>query len=214
MMKSDLKRKISKNVLKNEKGQLTLDFIFALTIAFGFTFVFLALSFTLSMVEVAQYATYAASRAYMGAHQTKSLQEQAGAAKFNQVIALPVIASILKAGWFKIGQPTFSNFGQNYPETSSENQNLVFVGAQVPFQAKVLNVQLPLLGSTATQSSTGKATLNSYLMREVTSEENETIFDQQRASQIMQIQGAPYGQAQQATQGQSAPAWIPTDNGC
>ena len=202
-----------KNILKDEAGLITLDFIFALSMAFSFSVIFFAIAFTLSMVEVGQYVTYATARAYLGAHETESLQQQIAKQKFDDVISGGALKRLVGngngKGWIKLGPPSLGDHNQNneYGELE-KNDNDVFVGAQVPFEARVLNLKLPVLGATAQDSETGKATLNAYLMREVSSEECRTNFVQRRYSKLRAIDPS-YGKIKSQT-----PEVFISDNGC
>ena len=53
-----------KNLLKNEKGLLTLDFIFAFIIIFGFVGILFSFAMTFSIVEAVQYVSFASARNY------------------------------------------------------------------------------------------------------------------------------------------------------
>jgi hypothetical protein len=186
----------------NERGLLTLDFIFATAIAFSFTAIFFAVTYTLSMIEVCQYITYATSRAYLGAQELPIDQSTLATAKFNDLLGSRPFKGLFANQWIVLGQPQLGDFTSEYPETAPDNE--IFVGARVPFEAKVLHMHLPI-GDTTTQDTTGKATLNSYLMREVTNNECRENFNRARYDHIKAL----YPQIPQ----QSKAALI-TDNGC
>lgn len=183
---------------------MTMDFIFALSIALGFSIVFFAISLTLSMVEVSQYITFAAARAYNGANVSEQAQRELGTAKYNELKSSPVMRAILGSGWFSLGEAEFGNFIEDYPESNPDND--VFVGARIPFQAKILDLQIPFLGRTVeNESVTGRATLNAYLMREVTTTECQE-FNRARFNQLKSLD-THY-------QGISGTEALITDNGC
>ncbi|HVK61794.1 MAG TPA: hypothetical protein VM432_09605 [Bdellovibrionales bacterium] len=184
-------------------GFITIDFLFAFVIAMGFSTVLFAISFTLAMVEVGQYVTYAASRSFNPADATLSLQEANGIAKFNELVDRPVLKRILSSGWISLKSPMLADFSEEYGDDDQ-----VFVGAQVQFEAKVLNFNVPFLGSTSNNPSTGKATLNSYLMREPSSEECRESFNRRRYEKLLELDDN-YRQAK-ADPG----AVLVTDNGC
>lgn len=197
-----------KNILENESGLITLDFIFAIGLAFGFSLIFFAMSFTLSMVEVAQYITYSSARAFNAANVSQPAQKDLGKAKYDELRNTGVFKTILKSGWVTLGDIEFGDFADEYPKTSADfPADSFYVGARVPFQSKVLNLRLPFLGNTAEDSSTGSATLNAYLLREVSTEECQR-FNSERFERLKQLPNTSY---------RSLPAVnyaLITDNGC
>jgi hypothetical protein len=196
------------SALKNEQGSITLDFIFALTVTISVAMVLFAVTLTFALVEVAQYVTYTTSRAYAGAHETPGMQSDLANSRYTEVMGLSAFKTFLGSSWVVLGKPQLGDFTSQYPETVSTNS--VFVGAQISFNAILLHLNVPFLGSTAEDSGVGKATLNSYLMREVSTQECREGFNQQRYQNLKNVStsGATY---------QSAPATsevLITDNGC
>ena len=190
---------------EGERGFITFDFIFALLMALGFTTVLFALSVTLSAVEVAQYIVFATSRAYVGAHENERMQKELAEQKFAQVMQYPVFKAAFNGGWFTVGPIEVGNFGDDYPENPA-NDNDIFIGARLPMDAKILRMQIPFLGAMAENDTTGKANLNSYLMREVTNEECREEFNRARYERLKNLgnyKSAPNAQAK-----------LITDNGC
>jgi hypothetical protein len=207
MMKQAQGKANFNRVLKDQRGMLTLDFIFALMVSIGFAIVFFSIAVTLSLVEVAQYVTYTTSRAYAGAHETKGQQEELARARFDEVMATPAVKTFLGQQWMKLGPPQLGDYGSEYPDDPGSD-NDVFVGARIPLDAKLLHLNIPFLGSTAEDSNVGKATLNSYLDREVTTTECREQFTRQRFQQLKNMSGTPYGQAP------GDKDVLITDNGC
>jgi hypothetical protein len=193
--------------LRDQRGMITLDFIFALVVSIGFAIVFFSVAVTLSLVEVAQYVTFTTSRAYAGAHETKTQQEELARARFDEVMALPAFKTFLGQQWMKLGPPQVGDYSSEYPDDEAKDNN-VFVGARIPIDARLLHLNIPFLGSTAEDSGVGKATLNSYLDREVSTTECREQFTRVRFQQLKSLSGAPYG---------AAPGdkdVLITDNGC
>jgi len=197
----------ARNILKNERGILTLDFMFALVIAFGFTTIFFALSLTLSMVEVTQYISFAAARCYAGAHETVGAQQALAQNKYKQLMAIPVFKTLFATGWFTLGQPTIGDFNSEYPQGSESADSATFIGARIKFTAKVLDVRLPFLGSTAGDSNTGVANISTYLMREVSTTECRETFARNRFVKLKALAAEYKGTPSQGS------ALMP-DNGC
>ena len=208
-MESALARNMAcaRNILKNERGILTLDFMFALVIAFGFTTIFFALSLTLSMVEVTQYISFAAARCYAGAHETVGAQQALAQNKYKQLMTIPVFKTLFATGWFTLGQPTIGDFNSEYPQGSESADSATFIGARIKFTAKVLDVRLPFLGSTAGDSNTGVANISTYLMREVSTTECRETFARNRFVKLKALAAEYKGTPSQGS------ALMP-DNGC
>lgn len=199
-----MKKSAIRNGIRNERGFITFDFIFALLMALGFTTVLFALTVSLSAVEVAQYVTFAVSRAYAGAHETDKEQEQLTQAKYNELLAYPVFKAAFNGGWFKVGPVRVGDFNREYAEKADDNA--IFIGAQLPMDARLLRMSIPFLGSTYDKADTGKATLNSYLMREVTNTECRENFNRARWEHLKNM-SVYKGVA-------NAQAKLVTDNGC
>lgn len=195
------------NKLKDESGVITLDFIFAIGIAFGFSILFFAMSFTLSMVEVCQYITFSATRTYYAANTSEPAQIKLGKKKYKEIKSKGIFKTIFSNGWINLGKEIeFRNFSDEY-EDQDAGANAIFVGGQVKFTANVLNLHLPFLGSTVTDAnSTGSATLNAYLMREVSTEECVKGFTEQRYKKLGDVDGR-YGSF-------GGTAVVIRDNGC
>lgn len=194
-----------KTSVRNERGFITLDFIFALVMAIGFAAVFFSVTVTLALVEAAQYVTYATSRAYAAAHETEAAQRDLAMAKFDEIMEKGSFKRLLGQGWMKIGPAEVGDFSSDY---SAEPDDSTFAGARVAMDARLLHLKLPFLGSTAEDSGVGKATLNSYLNREISTTECREQFTRARYEQIRNL-GGPYGGAPGGTG-----AKLITDNGC
>jgi hypothetical protein len=198
---------IRKMTIGNQAGFITIDFMFALVMSIGFAGVFFAITVTLSLVEIAQYVTYSTSRAYAGAHESPGMQSELAMERYKELMALPAVKTFLGNQWIILSEPELGDFSSEYSEEPGKD-NDIFVGAQIRMDARLLHLRVPFLGSTAEDSGVGKATLNSYLMREVSTQECRDQFTTQRYKNLLQINGAPY---------QAAPSQdhrVITDNGC
>jgi hypothetical protein len=197
---------IVKGFLKDERGITTLDFIFAMMITFGFTVVFFAVTMTLSMVEVTQYVAYSVSRTYTAANETPEAQRQLAKAKYKELVGSGILQKLYSSGWFTVPKaddgPILASFDGEYP-SQSEKDAEIMTGARVEFKANILNLRVPFLGSTASSSETGRANINSYLAREVSTKECRD-FNSQRLGAIQKVYQGPY----------KPKAFVITDNGC
>lgn len=193
----------TQNKKKNEGGFITFDFIFALLMALGFTTILFSMAVTLSAVEVAQYITFAVSRAYTGAHETDKDQEQLAKQKYAELIAVPILKRVFNGGWFTIGPIEVGDYNREY---NDDAESPTFIGARLKMDAKILRMTIPFLGRTAEKTETGRATLNSYLNREVTTTECRENFNRVRFDQLKNL--SVYKGAAEAK------AKLITDNGC
>jgi hypothetical protein len=193
-------------ILANERGIITFDFIFAFAVAMGMMVLFFRIAMTFASVEVVQYIAFSVSRVYLAAHNTPEQQEAQARKKFAELAALPTVRKFTSGSWFSLGEVAIGNFNSEYP-IEADKDAAVFVGARIPFQAKMLNVNIPFIGASQDDDKVGRATLNSYLMREPTTTECRA-FNQQRFEQIQSALGY-------SIPGASASAYtLVQDNGC
>lgn len=198
-----MKNMNAKNPKRNEGGFITLDFIFALMLSVGFAVIFFSVSITLSLVETAQYVTFASARAFAAAHETEQAQKDLGQAKYDEIMAKRTFKTFLSSDWMKISPPNLGDFYSEYPNQAGGDDN-TFVGAQITIDAKLLHLNVPFVGKTTENPNVGKATLNAYLMREVSTTECRENFNRARYDQLKNLgYGAPGGAAK-----------LITDNGC
>ena len=204
--------------LRNERGILTLDFIFALLIGMSFTMIFFSLTLTLSLVEVTQYISFSVARASWAAHENRSAQIALGNAKYGELVDKPVIKTIFGQGWFRLPErPDFGNptrgFNDEY-QPAAENDNETFFGARLRIEARILDINIPLLGSSKTNPETGVANVQTFLGREVTTSECRDQFNRQRWANILQL-SPDYQQVNESLQGDpNQVVALITDNGC
>lgn len=157
----------NKSLLKSKKGILTLDFLFAMIMMFTFTAILFAFSITFTAVEIAQYATFAASRAYFAAHKDQEEQNKAATQKFAALVSAEraPLSTLFKNGWFELKAVTLDDYNGEY-SSDPEGDTDTFVGAKTTFTAKILKMRFPLLGETTDEDLS--AEINSFLMREPT----------------------------------------------
>lgn len=195
--------------LKNEKGLITLDFVFALVLVFAFTAILFTVSLTLSVVEIAQYITYASARNYFAGHQTKQRQEELAEAKFNQLANAAALKPLFNNGWFELKDFRVGE-GDVYQEIQQNPDRFTFYGTTVYLRAPVLNFRVPFFGRTAEdEDSAFEAQIASWLAREPTTFECRE-FNQERMKLIKQIGGNTYN----APQINENAYVVMTDNGC
>ncbi len=168
--------------LKNQKGLLTLDFVFASTLIFALSAVIFSFGITLSVVEVVQYMSFASARNYSLAHQNEDRQRERGEQKFQELATNPIFDTMVEFGWFEVGQVDIRDFNSEFsPDISYDSSN--FIGARIPFSAPILYKKIPMVGSTASDPDAFQANVQSFLAREPTFEECRALISQ-RAQQM------------------------------
>ncbi len=164
-----------KKCLGNNRGILTLDFIFASMIVFGFSAIIFSFGITLSVAEVVQYISFSTARNYSLAHLDEDEQRRRGEEKFQELISDPAVRPLFENGWFKTEDVEISDFNDEYsPESDDEN----FIGARIQFGAPILYKRIPLIGTTGTDPDGFNANIQSFLAREPTFKECKEFMDQ------------------------------------
>ena len=150
--------------MKSQRGSITIDFLFSFILVMGFSAILFALTFTLSVVEITQYITYASARNYMASHLTKELQKDLANKKLNQLLSHPTPAPLFAGSWFEVNSP-FIGLNEEYVEQPVDNYS--FQGTHINLNAKMLDFHIPFFGSTASDQGQGfHTTIGSYLGRE------------------------------------------------
>lgn len=172
-----------KNLLKNEKGLLTLDFIFAFIIIFGFVGILFSFAMTFSIVEAVQYVSFASARNYFLAHLDEERQKERADEKYDELTTSQALSPFFSNGWFEVKKSSNHNFNDVYePGPGYE----VFVGVRVSFKAPILYKRVPLLGTTASNPDGFIANVQSFLMREPTFKECRS-FVSKRAESLKRL---------------------------
>lgn len=163
--------------MNNQRGLITVDFLFAIVLILGFASLLFVLSFTLTVASVTQYITFAAARNYVTAHLDQDTQEKRAVAKYKELIGNSVFKPLFANGWFQVdAEPNVGDQTKIIPgyvaATGGVNQ---FWGVGTRFVAKVLDFKIPFFGSTAPDSdgsgSGFKTYMGSYLGREPSADE-------------------------------------------
>jgi hypothetical protein len=203
--------------MTNQKGLITVDFLFALVLILGFASLMFVLSFSLSMASITQYITFAASRNYFAAHLDQDLQQARAKAKYQELIGNPVFKPLYANGWYLIdAEPRIGDHLQFKPEyEEAAGGTNKFWGVGTSFTAKVLDFRIPFFGSTNPDgdgSGEGfKTYIGSYLGREPTSAECIDFT----AARWDAIRGLSVSGGAAYSTGTSASGYFPmTDDGC
>ncbi len=185
------------NPLRNERGILIVDFMFSMVLILGLSGLLFVLCFTMSVASMTQYITFATARNYTVGHITQAQQVERANAKYNELIAHPVMKPLYNNGWFAVdARPGVGDHTQLIPGFTEATQGVnKFWGAGTSFTANVLAFSIPGFGSTTPDddgSGDGfKTYMGSYLGREPTTEECLN-FTNNRWNGIKQL-GPGYG---------------------
>lgn len=202
--------------IRNQRGLITVDFLFSLVLIVGMTGLLFVLSFSLSIASVTQYITFAAARNFAVAHVDQEAQLIRAQAKYEELLDNPVLKPLYTNGWFSVdAQVTVGNQMEAVPAFAAGSDVNLFWGAGTNFTARILDFNIPFFGSTNPEGDgTGsgfKSYLSSSLGREPTSAEC-IQFTAQRWTAIRKLQvsgGTSY------STGTSADGYFPmTDDGC
>jgi hypothetical protein len=183
--------------INNQSGQVTPEFLFSIVVAFGLFMLFLAISFTLSIVEVGQYIAFSTSRAQVGSNLDPAAQRTAAMSKYKSFASNPAFQFMFKNGWFTFGTPEIRqgtgyevnntsrpDFRQELGDGGSQTYQYlkVFTGVSIPFKSAILNIQVPFL-RTGSGDNDGFATnINAILIRESSQAECYNYWDQRRTA--------------------------------
>lgn len=164
------------NVLGNERGITTTDFLFSMMFAVSMILVTLALTFTLSMMEITQYLTYSAARAMAAAQETSEAQSAKAKTKFNALKNSAAFKNLYTGNWFTLSEPEIrsgsatssgpKNFDNDYPGAGRDTNRPIMQGVRTTLTAKVLEINIPFVGSLAPDEGGFSARLVSMLIRE------------------------------------------------
>ncbi|MCB0348217.1 MAG: hypothetical protein KDD37_05245 [Bdellovibrionales bacterium] len=158
-------------IINNERGSLTIDFLFATVLVMGVSGLLFALCFTLTVVEISQYIAFASSRNYYGSNFNEQVQISQAEEKFNQLVYdSPWKVLFKKDGWFALKYINTGDFRSEYPNDIDED-NAKFWGTILEIQSKVLDFKIPFYGSTNPEDNMFKAKITSFLGREPSAEE-------------------------------------------
>jgi hypothetical protein len=165
--------------IKDQRGILAVDYLFALVIGMGLFLLFFALSFTLSMGFIAQYVAFSASRSFASGHKAVENQEALARNKFNELKNNNVFGPLFQNGWFTLeieslrsGGAGGQDFSQDYKDELEGVIRQPAVGLRLNFTSSILNFRNPLLGNSQSEEEGGFRTRVTGLMnREPTAAE-------------------------------------------
>ncbi len=191
--------------MKNQKGFVTAEFMFAIIIATCLTIMTFALTLTLSTVETVQYFVFSAARAQAAGNISEAAQKAVAKDHYNKLIKNKTFAPLFSNGWFtadlnarSIRAGNGDNFKSDYDANRDTGQ-----GVQVLFHAHLLELKMPLLGNVEDPNNQGfQAKIAALLIREISQAEcYKYMEDRAQALKAFHPSQAPF-----------ATPW--EDNGC
>lgn len=194
--------------MKNQSGQITLDFLFGAILIIGVSAILGAITFALTLTESLQYVSFSAARNFFAGDLTVQEQTNAAAVKANLLLSkLPFLAGARNAGWLTVKKASADNFsdqGNGYEDSLGGEADPApfrrdqFTGFQIVFTLPILNVNIPLLGAVM-QPPDGDSfhgTVSSFLMREPSTDEcmkyNQQIYNAIRKNFPGDQSGGPF----------------------
>jgi hypothetical protein len=159
---------------KKDAGFVTVDFLFSIMISATFCSIMFVLCFTFTVVEISQYIAFSVSRAHLAGHLDQSAQENLAKGKFAALINNPVFAPLYKNGWFELTGPDIRGGGESgktFEDVYPAQKNVAQVGVRLLFNAKIMVLKVPILGSTAAPDTEFTAFVTGLLIREPTTKE-------------------------------------------
>ena len=203
----------------NTSGFVTADFVFSFLLASMMTTLLFGLCFAFTVIEIAQYISFSATRAAIPAQKTYAEQRARVDAKYQQMISNPVIAPLLTNGWFtlairdiRLNETPTDDFRQDY---DNDPQILLpAAGVRLTLTANILNLNLGPLGRIESETGNGfSLTLGTLLFREPSQQECQRII-QSRYQRILNLNSAQYPILGSAGLTGSNPYFPMEDNGC
>ncbi len=206
--------------LKNSRGMISTEFIFALVLCAGLCIILFSLNFTLTMAEVAQYIAFSSARAHAAGHVDQDKQEQLAKDKYKELVNNPILKPLFNSsaggGWFKLsddidvrgGGPNGRNFDEDYPATADRAPQ---VGVRFDFQPKILNLKIAFLGSTSEDGEGFSAKITGFLIREPTQKECWELQVKPRYTNILNLESGRFKLLGSGGENKYVPM---EDNGC
>lgn len=181
------KIKNNSNILASEAGFLTAEFLFSFTLVIGSGIVIFAFTFALASVEIAQYITWSAARAYASGNVDAASARSDALLKYNNLTAgFPAITGNgVDTPWFGMTLDTIDDLSSKINEAEKENIDINSKQARHPWygvRAKIdlklfKNLQIPFLGKVTNDPSTFEINVSSVLLRNPSVDECKKFFD-------------------------------------
>lgn len=172
MISAHDKNKKKKN---SQAGFIAAEFLFSFILVISCGIIVFALTFSLMTVEVAQYITWSAARAYSAGNKSKSDSENAAQYKFNNLRKAFPLLSGETGEWFSINQKNVKPPGADagYGMKNLDIGNRMGDETRHPWSGFSSNLELklfkslkiPFLGPVTNESSLFDFTLRAFILR-------------------------------------------------
>ena len=134
-------KRSKKEYLKNEKGIITISFLFVLILSLAFLLSFFGLCLTLATGSITQYLTYSTARKLSLSDISFSEQESQAQEQY-QILRSKIFNN--PGTWFNIPDQAELGMNQEY-EDDPQARRQMFYGAWVLFSSTLSNFQIPFL---------------------------------------------------------------------
>lgn len=212
--------KKKKKTHSNNSGFVTADFIFSFLLASMLTTLLFAMCFTFTVVEIAQYISFSATRAAIPSHKSYDNQRERAQAKLDRLMSDPEIIPLITNGWYELSLKDM-RLGQDPSDFYSEEYQMLPIagefyvpaaGVRLNLKAKIMELNLGPLGKLESESGNGfNLTIGSLLFREPTQAECQKNIAE-RYEKILQLDPGYSNLAK--TNGADADYMPSEDNGC
>ena len=217
-----MNKSFERNIIKNNSGFLAADFLFSFVLVVGCGIVIFALTFSLATVEIAQYITWSAARAYSSGNKTAADSKTAADAKFkNLSLKFPLLTRADgSSDWFLL---TSTNVGDNAWTgmdglTNSKNASKIsalenrqpWTGVSATLEWKLFkSIKIPFLGKIAgSDTDVFTIPIRAFILRNPSQDECLKFFNKRFTDGI---QGLESGWSSIGVSGSYVPI---EDNGC
>ncbi|MCB0356594.1 MAG: hypothetical protein KDD40_06285 [Bdellovibrionales bacterium] len=219
------KNKFQFFLLKQNKGGLTIDFIFAFTLIMGLSAILLSLSLTLTVASITQYATFVGARSLLSGHHTSDEQIANAAAQYNRVISHPDLSTLYQGDWFSLTDPAYmlkpgdlKQYKADFPDVDVPvNDPDLFIGFAVTFIARMLDFQIPFYGSTSDFGGDGSGfttVIATFLSKEPSAQQcRDFSMDRWKAIRKLNVEGGGADYSSYTSEDSNF-VWFINDNGC
>lgn len=178
--------------VKSSRGQVLVEFIFAVSIAVGVGSILFVLAYSLMVIEIAQYIAFATARALALSHLSPSFQAESAQRKFEYLTQRhPQISTLFNNRWFSVGNletaggdgqqslTVFprSSFARDYNASPDSERRGKFLGVRFSLQLPILRFKIPFLGYTFEEDG-ATTRLTGFLIREPSEQECRDFFSE------------------------------------
>jgi hypothetical protein len=156
---------------KAEAGFVAAEFLFSFVLVISCGLVVFALTFSLMTIEVAQYITWSAARAYSAGNLSKEESEKAGREKFKNLTAAFPLLTDQGSEWFSL---TLQGVGANVSSLKPEAGNTLgdnetrhpWSGAASKLELILFkSLKIPFLGKIVSDETLFDMNLSAYILR-------------------------------------------------